>query len=220
MRRHVPPPAPGLAAIPTAVSSPPSDTPPRVGRSKSDAHLRSSHGGDGGICSSKVLFIIAVIITIATYRFPEVKEIEMEAIHAEQQLEKEMVDWWQGQGQRQPPNADHPDHSEDGKHFNANEETSEEATRRMMAQESKWVDGEKKLKAKLKKLAELQSQGKDLGAPVLTRYLGEDIPAWAGEGVDEAEWNKKVKAEYDRMREEEEEWRRKVWATLQNKKHG
>lgn len=72
---------------------------------------------------------------------------------------------------------------------------------------SNWVDGEKKLKQKLKVLMERQKQGKDLGVPVLTRYLGEDIPAWPGEGVDRDEWKKKVDEKYKEMAETEKQWR-------------
>jgi len=91
------------------------------------------------------------------------------------------------------------------------------ATEAMLQQDSSWVDGEKKLKQKLKVLAERQKQGKDLGVPVLTRYLGEDIPAWAGEGVDVEEWKKKVDAKYAEMAEEEKKWRERVAEFMENK---
>jgi hypothetical protein len=92
--------------------------------------------------------------------------------------------------------------------------TSAEATARMLAQSSTWVDGEKKLKAKLKVLAERQQDGKDLGVPVLTRYLGEDIPAWVGEGVNEVEWRQQVEAKYAEMRVEEEQWKTRMQAII------
>jgi hypothetical protein len=87
---------------------------------------------------------------------------------------------------------------------------SVDATEAMLKQDSSWVDGEKKLKKELKKLVELQKEGKFLGVPVLTRWLGPDIPAWPGEGVDPEEWQKKVDAKYAEMREEENKWREKV----------
>lgn len=88
----------------------------------------------------------------------------------------------------------------------------EEATKRMKENmpANSWVEGEKKLKQKLKVLAERQKEGKDLGVPVLTRYLGEDIPAWPDGTMDEDTWRKKVDERYKQMREEEEEWRKRV----------
>jgi len=45
-----------------------------------------------------------------------------------------------------------------------------EATRLMMLQSNTFVDGEKKLKAELKKVMETQAQGKDLGIKVASRW--------------------------------------------------
>jgi hypothetical protein len=83
---------------------------------------------------------------------------------------------------------------------------SKEATEAMARQPSSWVDGEKKLKQKLKVLYERQQKGLELGVPILTRYVGEDIPAWVGPGVDEKEWRAKVDAKYEEMKEEEKKW--------------
>jgi hypothetical protein len=93
-------------------------------------------------------------------------------------------------------------------------EDSTAATARMMAQDSKWVDGERKLKKKLKELLEQQEEGKLLGAPVLTRWLGDDFPAWVGEGMNEEEWRAKVDAKYAEMRKEEEEWQKRMQALI------
>jgi hypothetical protein len=86
--------------------------------------------------------------------------------------------------------------------------SSEKASAAMMAQSSKWVDGEKKLKKKLMELYEKQQNGELLGVPVLTRWLGDDFPAWVTPDMDEAQWRKDVEAKYKEMREEEEQWKR------------
>jgi hypothetical protein len=93
-------------------------------------------------------------------------------------------------------------------------EDSTAATARMMAQDSNWVDGERKLKKKLKQLLEQQQEGKLLGAPVLTRWLGDDFPAWVGEGMKEEEWKANVDARYAEMRKEEEEWQLRMKALI------
>jgi hypothetical protein len=82
-----------------------------------------------------------------------------------------------------------------------------DASARMLAQSSKWVDGEKALKKKLRVLSDLQQKGEYLGAQVLTRYLGDDFPAWVSKDVNEEEWRTNVKTKYAEMREEEEEWK-------------
>eukprot|EP00531_Pseudo-nitzschia_arenysensis_P013200 CAMPEP_0116155002 /NCGR_PEP_ID=MMETSP0329-20121206/22079_1 /TAXON_ID=697910 /ORGANISM="Pseudo-nitzschia arenysensis, Strain B593" /LENGTH=188 /DNA_ID=CAMNT_0003652015 /DNA_START=218 /DNA_END=784 /DNA_ORIENTATION=+ len=78
---------------------------------------------------------------------------------------------------------------------------------------SRWVEGEKALKKKLKILFNRQAKGQFLAAPVLTRYLGEEIPAYVGtpdSKLQEDEWKKLVDAKYQEMREEEEEWQKKM----------
>lgn len=89
-------------------------------------------------------------------------------------------------------------------------ESLQDPTARMLAQDSTWVDGEKALKKKLKVLVDLQAKGEYLGAPVLTRYLGEDFPAWVSKDVNEEEWKKNVKKKYAEMRVEEEEWQKRM----------
>jgi hypothetical protein len=93
-------------------------------------------------------------------------------------------------------------------------EDSNAATARMMAQDSNWVDGERKLKKKLKELLEQQQEGKLLGAPVLTRWLGDDFPAWVGEGMKEEEWRANVDAKYAEMRKDEEAWQKRMQASI------
>ena len=147
--------------------------------------------------------------------FPEeVAQVEQEVVHDIYEAEQKMLSMW-GQGGELHPGAPIPEHLHPD--F---VETSEEATKRMLAQDSRWVDGEKKLKAKLKVLYERQKEGKDLGVPVLTRYLGEDIPAWPSEGMDRVTWEAKVDAKYKEMREEEEQWKTKMTALLRDHPYG
>lgn len=78
---------------------------------------------------------------------------------------------------------------------------------------TRWVEGEKALKKNLKVLFDRQAKGQFLAAPVLTRYLGEEIPAYVGtpdSKMQEDEWKKLVEAKYQEMREEEEEWQKKM----------
>ena len=98
----------------------------------------------------------------------------------------------------------------------AGQRTTEEANARMAAQSSSWVDGEKKLKKKLKELQALQKEGKMLGVPVLTRWLGDDFPAWVEPGKSEDEWRAKVDAKYAEMRKEEEQWQKKMKAYIKD----
>ena len=88
-----------------------------------------------------------------------------------------------------------------------NKETSKDATARMMAQSSKWMDGEKALRKQLQVLMDQQQQdNKNLGVPILTRYLGDDFPAFVTKDMNEQEWKQKVDEKYKQMRKEEEEW--------------
>jgi hypothetical protein len=187
-----------------------SATPPR--NRAAPATTSATAGGvrpPGKLLNNCVLLVIALVLTIATYLIPEGSEsasaklitAENRVIEAEERLLQSVVDaegavqhWLYDSGK---PNA---------------------ATQRMLQQGSKWVDGEKKLKTKLKELAALQAQGKELGVPVATRWLGDDIPAWAGAGVDVADWQKRVDARYAEMRSEEERWIEMVSATLDAKR--
>lgn len=77
-----------------------------------------------------------------------------------------------------------------------------------------WVEGEQKLKAALKELAERQARGLDIGVPVLTRWLGDDVPAWPSAQMPQEQWQQKVDEKYAAMRQEEQEWIQKMNAHL------
>jgi hypothetical protein len=117
-----------------------------------------------------------------------------------------------------PPSPEHadPPHNETA-NANAititNRDSSDAATARMEAQSGRWVDGEKALKKKLRVLYDIQNKGEHLGVPVLTRYLGEDIPAFVGtpdSTMKEEEWKKLVEVKYEEMKLEEVEWQKKM----------
>jgi hypothetical protein len=187
-------------------NSTPVRTRPGVGRKTSDSAFPST---SSPFCNIWFLLALAAFVTVTPWAFPEkVAEVEQEA-----EREVNMVeDWWAGTPPRGPPIPEH-EHP-------AFRDSKEAATQRMMQQESKWVDGEKKLKVKLKVLAERQKEGKDIGVPVLTRYLGEDIPAWPQEGMSKEEWQKKVDLKYAEMAEEEVVWKARVAAQLRDQHHG
>jgi len=159
-----------------------------------------------------VLFASCLLIGAATFFFPsQVQNVEIQtakktkdlvhnALEIEQEMEKQVGDLLLHHNNKpmQPPEDTNI------------QRQAQDATAEMEKQPSRWVDGEKKLKQKLQILFERQKEGKDLGVPVLTRYLGEDIPAWPGEGVDRDEWKKQVDAKYKEMAQEEQEWRQDV----------
>ena len=87
---------------------------------------------------------------------------------------------------------------------------SDAASQAMQMQSSNWVDGEKKLKKKLTELYKKQQKGELLGVPVLTRWLGDDFPAWVTPDMDEKKWRDDVAAKYKEMREEEEAWKQQM----------
>jgi hypothetical protein len=135
------------------------------------------------------------------------KELVHDVYVAEQQMEHS-VDQWLHPQQQPPPEILHENVAE-------KQASIQDASEAMKRQPSSWVDGEKKLKQKLKELVKRQAQGKDLGVPILTRWLGEDMPVWLEQGQDEAAWNKKRQERYDEMKREEEAWRKEVRKYLQ-----
>lgn len=181
---------------------------PRLGRASSRDYTTAPKRSES--CSTGMLLIIACLMTVATFLFPtdELQSVEQQALLKEQELEKEVFEWWKHHGEARRPAS------------TGVARTSAEATSAMMRQGSQWVDGEKKLKQKLKVLADKQAAGLELGVPVLTRYLGEDVPAWAGEGVDEVEWHKTVKTKYDEMRQKEKNWKKMMQVLMDRETRG
>ena len=192
-------------AGPTA-SSPSSGNPPiptTIGGTRGGGHFPPRRNKKKKLNPVLLLICLAVVLlVVSVVYFPsQVLEVEREAEHvgqelasrarqAEHKVEELLLHQQPGGGSVQQQHQD--------------------PSARMLAQSSKWVDGEKKLKVKLKELEALQQKGEYLGAPVLTRWLGDDVPAWVSKDVNEEEWKKTVQRKYDEMRQEEEEWKAKM----------
>jgi hypothetical protein len=179
----------------------------RVGRRGAPPSRKG--GGISGILVMIVIIAALIMIGAATFLSPQVQDAEINtarktkdlihsAIKIEQEMEKQVGDLFLYTKNEEFPVA--------------KQENAEEATAEMEHHPSSWVNGEKKLKEKLKILHAKQQKGEELGVPVLTRYLGEDIPAWAGEGVNVEEWRKQVDAKYKEMEEQEKQWRKTMKA--------
>ncbi|CAJ1954604.1 unnamed protein product [Cylindrotheca closterium] len=171
-----------------------------------------------------ILLVAVIILGLSWYLFPSEtlqveKKLEQEAQYVGHRVaenamnaEHNMEHWWQSRGS----GAASADNNNNGNNGNDNPGMNA-ATARMMAQPSKWVDGEKALKKQLKELLAIQENGELLGVPVLTRYLGEDFPAWVGKDVNEEEWKQNVADKYKEMREEEDEWRKEMKKIIDTK---
>ena len=202
--------------------------------------LRSSNGGNAKIKQKKnvvekllyfTVIAVFVIVCMSTFLTPSQKN---ELVEAEHRVE----DWLQN-GNSHPSRAqepkiakgkDPPRKLEEPKTVKRNdidkqsdtkeeikeprhEKAAESDQTPMQAHSRHWVLEEKALKKKLKVLHEQQKKGKNLGVPVLTRYLGENIPAFIGtpeSTMEEEEWKKLVEEAYKEMRKEEEEWQKKM----------
>ncbi len=145
-----------------------------------------------------------VIMCVSWLFFPEeVLQAEQEAEYVGHQLaeqavraEHQMQNWMQHHGSTGDRSA------------------SDAASAAMMSQSSQWVEGEKKLKKKLMELYEKQQKGELLGVPVLTRWLGDDFPAWVTPDMDEEKWRNDVAEKYRQMRVEEEQWKKDVYRII------
>lgn len=203
--------------------------------------MRTRRGNDDGIATSStlmglplwVLVLLAIAITVVTYSFPSgagsstVQELEQEVWHELSKLYQQhqppvVVDELYGQH-----NNNHGDNKatssssakNGGRHSIPSSQLQlNEASRKMLQQNSRWVDGEKKLKLQLTKLARLQSEGKLLGTPALTRYLGDDFPAWVDEGADKEQWEKRVADKYAEMRQAEVQWNAQMEALIEEER--
>lgn len=160
-----------------------------------------------------ILLIASLLIGAATLFFPtQVENVELETAKKTKDFVFNAMEM-EHFVERQVGDLLHIPHAQQEEKSNSNNKQQDndlDATVAMELQPSNWVDGEKKLKQRLQVLYERQQQGKDLGVPVLTRWLGEDIPAWPHDGMDEKEWREKVTAKYKEMAETEQKWREEM----------
>ena len=184
------------------------------------SHYRRS---DGGILRIWVLLLIILVLTLIISLFPEPRQImynteqQMEKViyETEQELERDVMEYWLSSKRFYTGDTT-------GSSVTSNTHTMYESDVRMQQQSSKWVDDEKKLKQALQVLVDRQTRGLDLGVPVLTRYLGEHIPAFYSKddpslnlGIASVEeWNRLIQEKYTEMRNEENRWREIVTKTL------
>lgn len=163
---------------------------------------RNSSGAGGLLNPVVLLIVLAISLLVMSWIFfpAEVMEVEHQMILGGQKLanaakgterkaERSVEDWWENAEEKCKDHDDPPSCV-------------------MELQSSTWVDGEKKLKKKLQVLYERQLKGEMLGVPVLTRWLGEDVPAWLEPGMDEEEWKRTVDRKYAEMAAEEEQWKK------------
>ena len=174
------------------------------------APLRRSNKGTkarGGSDSLSLLVVVIIILVgaISILSPSTVEKAEQKAADTTKEIiqeayvaEKNMENYFHGQQQLPPQEAEDD---------TGGRQESLDATAAMKRQPSSWVDGEKKLKLKLKELIALQKDGKELGVPILTRWLGDDFPAWVSEGEDKDAWETKRKEKYADMAKDEEQWR-------------
>lgn len=181
-----------------------------------------------------LLLLASIVLTILSFLFPSaqqavVREVEQEGIVVQEMLKKaedELLQHWHAHHEAHaaiPPKTIEQQQQQNGNsHEDAYDAEQAAASDRRMKQatDGSWVEGEKKLKQKLKVLAERQAQGKDLGVPVLTRWLGDDTPAWPNEQMPEAEWQRRVDEKYAEMRLQEVAWRERMAELIQNVNHG
>lgn len=176
----------------------------------------------------KIMIGIALILFVVAYFLPAPAPIAKLERAAQDEIHELWNEFHDVHG-LQPPV---PEHEHDPEWHNKNgqvgggQDDATNAARPPPAKSSvtgaSWVEGEQLLKKELMKLADRQAKGLDIGVPVLTRWLGPDVPAWPTDLSDQgkAAWQTLVDAKYDAMREEEKEWQKKMTAYLQTSSRG
>ena len=200
---------------------------------------RRRKGGGGGLnttASTKIipvdivvciLVLAAVVITIAAYLWIPIVVQQQHQSSSGASSSPDFTHLWENfhdiHGNRPPiPHHEHPQL----KNNNMNDNTGlrPPPTKSKITGVS-WVEGEQLLKQELQKLAVHQAAGRYLGVPVLTRWVGADIPAWPSvvdndkddttKKMSPEEWQTQVEARYAAMRQEEIEWQQTMTQYLQ-----
>jgi hypothetical protein len=158
-----------------------------------------------------VLFLVlALLLTLAAYCLPT--QEKQAVAHLERAAEEEIAHLW------------HEFHDAHGAvppiPQDQHEQLSSLSSERSSESTYSWVAGEQKLKQALKVLADRQVRGLDLGVPVLTRWLGEDLPAWPDGTISREEWQLEVDERYAKMQQEETLWRKRMGELLQASPRG
>jgi hypothetical protein len=154
-----------------------------------------------------VFLALALLLTLAAYCLPT--QEKQAVAHLERAAEEEIAHLW------------HEFHDAHGAVPPIPQEQHEQLSSDQSSESTySWVAGEQKLKQALKVLADRQARGLDLGVPVLTRWLGEDLPAWPDGTISREDWQLEVDTRYAKMQQEETQWRKRMGELLQASPRG
>ena len=211
----------------TIKRTPPGNTSPIVSSSPKRYPKDSDTIKGRSICSAKsLLFVVVFVFGIIACFIPTEEliraehKVQEELIRAEHQVEEKVEEWMHYQPQLPKEMEMEPEPPEEEEIPET--PPKESAKARTDAHSTRWVDGEKALRKKLLVLFDMQKKGNSLGVPVLTRYLGEDFPAFVGtpdSTMNKEEFEKLVEAKYEEMRKEEEEWQTKMALLIEKNKN-
>jgi hypothetical protein len=202
-------------SVPTIAAPSPLFSTPLVDSSSSSSSLRAKPR-TRDTTLRRLVIIIFILIALFAFLVTSLSSKSNDLWSTAQIAEQELEHYY---NHRQlPPKSDSTNSFTKSDTTISKKQHQLDANEAMKRQPSSWVDGEKNLKAKLKELMKRQQEGKDLGVPILTRWLGEDVPAWMSEeGKAREEWEQIRKDRYAAMAQEELQWRASVRQSLDTK---